>query len=144
MVIPLIWPSKPSVIRKAKSTRCWIERWFNCCSINILFCPLPSNWFNFLTISAKVISAKSNPEMNFKKLNFWIKIRDYIFTYTRGKNLNTLLKKYYNDFLNILSSGRRRDEVSKLYVGGLYVIPLGSKYTNFQERITSGTSCRKT
>ena len=65
--------------------------------------------------------------------------------HTHGKkSLNTLSVKYYNDFLAILSSGRDKGEVSNLYVGDTYVIPLGSKYADFQQKITSDTSCGKT
>ena len=64
-------------------------------------------------------------------------------TPARGKNLNTLSVNYYNDFLNVLSSGQGRGGVSKLLVGDPYVVPLGSKYAGFQQNIIPDVSCEK-
>ena len=67
------------------------------------------------------------------------------FVLTHGeKSLNTQLVKYYNDFLDKLRSEQDKGEVSILLVGDPYVIPLGSKYADFQQKITSDTNCRKT
>ena len=64
--------------------------------------------------------------------------RDHIVTV-----LPTLLVKYYYDYLDRQSSGWGMGGVTLLYVGGVFVIPLGSKYANFQQKITSDTSCGK-
>ena len=61
-----------------------------------------------------------------------------------GNSLNILLVKYNNDFLDILSSGQGRCEVWNLYVGDTYVLPLGFKDANFQQKIKSDTTCGKT
>ena len=48
----------------------------------------------------------------------------------------TLLVKYYNDLLGRLNSERGMDEVTFFYVGDLFCIHLGTKYANFQEKIS--------
>ena len=50
-------------------------------------------------------------------------------------SLHTLLVKYYNDLLGRQSSERGRDEVTYLSIGDLFCTHLGTKYTNFQEKI---------
>ena len=49
--------------------------------------------------------------------------------------------KYNYDYLDKQSSRQGRGGVSNLYIGEPYVIPLGSKYANFQQKITSNTGC---
>ena len=49
--------------------------------------------------------------------------------------LHTLLVKYFNDLLEKHCSERNKDEVSYLYVGDVFCIHLGTKYTDFQEKI---------
>ena len=67
------------------------------------------------------------------------------FVLTHGeKSLNTQLVKYYNDFLDKLRSEQDKGEVSILLVGDPYVIPLGSKYADFQQKISPDSSCGKT
>ena len=54
--------------------------------------------------------------------------------------LFTLLVKYYNDLLGRQSSERGMNEVTFFYVGDLFCIHLGTKYANFQEKISSEKS----
>ena len=63
--------------------------------------------------------------------------------YTRGENLTTLLVKYFNDLLGDQSSERSRDEVTFFYVGDVLCIHLGSKYADFQEKISLEISGKK-
>ena len=73
----------------------------------------------------------------------WHKVWNWIL-YTHGVILlHTLLVKYYYDYLDRQSSGRHRGWVTYLYVGGVFVMPLDSKLANFQQKITSDTSCGK-
>ena len=63
--------------------------------------------------------------------------------YTRGQNLHTLLVKYYNDLLGRQNSERGMYEVTFFYVGDLFCIHLGTKYANFQEKISAEISGKK-
>lgn len=64
----------------------------------------------------------------------WHKVSYNWILYTHGVILlHTLLVKYYYDYLDRQSSGRHRGWVTYLYVGGVFVIPLGSKLANFQQ-----------
>ena len=49
-----------------------------------------------------------------------------------SKTLHTLLVKHYNDFLDRQSSERDKDEVTYFYVGDVFYIHLGTKYTNLR------------
>ena len=51
--------------------------------------------------------------------------------------LHTLLVKYYNDLFGRQNSERGMDEVTFFYVGDLFCIHLGTKYANFQEKISA-------
>ena len=54
-----------------------------------------------------------------------------------GNNiLDTPIVKHYNDLLGRQSSERGKDEVSYLYVGDVFCIHLGTKYADFQEKIS--------
>ena len=64
--------------------------------------------------------------------------------YTDGsKILHTLLVKHYNDLLERRSSERGKDEVSYFYVGDVFCIHLGTKYADFQEKISAEISWKK-
>ena len=54
-----------------------------------------------------------------------------------------VLVKYYNDYPDWQSSWRGMGGVTYLYFGNVFVIPLGSKYADLQQKITPDTSCRK-
>ena len=61
--------------------------------------------------------------------------------YTDGNNiLDTLIVKHYNDLLGRQSSERGKDEVSYFYVGDVFCIHLGTKYADFQEKISAEIS----
>ena len=56
--------------------------------------------------------------------------------YTDGSRiLHTLLVKHYNDWLDMQSSERGKNEVTYFYVGDVFCTHLGTKYANFQEKI---------
>ena len=57
-----------------------------------------------------------------------------------NKSLNTLIVKHFNDLLGSQTSERGRDEVIFFYVGDLFCIQLGTKYANFQEKISAEIS----
>ena len=58
-----------------------------------------------------------------------------MYTYRREQNFTHLLVKHYNDLLDKRSSERGKDEVTYFYVGNIFCIYLGTKYTDFQEKI---------
>ena len=65
-------------------------------------------------------------------------------TYTDGNNiLHTPLVKHFNDLLERQSSERGKDEVSYFYVGDVFCIHLGTKYADFQEKISAKIFSRK-
>ena len=55
-------------------------------------------------------------------------------------SLHALLVKYCIDLLGRQSSERGRDEVTYFYVGDLFCLHLGTKYANFQEKISAEIS----
>ena len=57
--------------------------------------------------------------------------------------LHTLLVKHYNDLLDRQSSERGKDEVTYFYVGDVFCIHLGTKYADFQEKISVEISGKK-
>ena len=59
----------------------------------------------------------------------------------RQINLNTLLIKYYNDYVDKQSYGTDKGEVIYFKVGGIFCNAIGSKYTNFQQKIWLDTNC---
>ena len=68
----------------------------------------------------------------------------YVSLLTHGpRYLTTLLVKYYNGYPDIQSSWRGMGGVTYLYFGNVFVIPLGSKYADLQQKITPDTGCRK-
>ena len=66
------------------------------------------------------------------------------FVITDGNNiLHTPLVKHYNDLLGRQNSERGKDEVSYFYVGDVFCIQLGTKYADFQEKISAEISGKK-
>ena len=63
---------------------------------------------------------------------------------TDGNNiLHIPLIKHYNDLLERQCSERGKDEVSYFYVGVVFCMHLGTKYANFQEKISAEISGKK-
>ena len=58
-------------------------------------------------------------------------------------SLHTLLVKYHNDLLGRQSSERGKDEVTYFYVGDVFCMHLGTKYADFQEKISTEISGKK-
>ena len=54
--------------------------------------------------------------------------------------IHTLLVKYFNDLLDGHKSEWSIDKVTYFYVGDLFCIHLGTKYANFQEKISAEIS----
>ena len=64
----------------------------------------------------------------------------YIYNTYGDKNLHTLLVKHYNYLLDGQISEWSIDKVTYFYVGDLFCIHLGTKYANFQEKISAEIS----
>ena len=70
----------------------------------------------------------------------WVKLWYVVCGHTDAEiSLHTLLMMYlyYNDLLGRLSSERGRSEFTNIYVGELFFVHLGTKYINFQEKIST-------
>ena len=60
-----------------------------------------------------------------------------------NRSITTILVKHYNDLPDRQSSEWDKDEVTFFYVGGVFCIHLGTKLTNFQEKILAEISGKK-